>query len=49
MIFPSEGPGLEIVIANPKRNEIHPIARVELHLIPIVYETVVPLPPAGSA
>jgi hypothetical protein len=43
------GPGLEIVVANPKRNEIHAIARVELHLIPFVVDNVVPLPPAGSA
>jgi hypothetical protein len=49
MIFPTEGPSLEIVIAHAKRNEVHAIARVEVYLIPIVYETVVPLPPAGEA
>jgi hypothetical protein len=49
MIFPTEGPSLEIVIAYAKRNEVHAIARVEVYLIPIVREMVVPLPPAGSA
>jgi hypothetical protein len=49
MIFPTEGPGLEIMITNPKRNEVHAIARIELKFIPMVVEYEVPLPPAGSA
>jgi hypothetical protein len=49
MIFPIEGPGLEILITDPKRNEVHPIARIELHLIPFVVARPLPLPPAGSA
>jgi|HubBroStandDraft_5_1064220.scaffolds.fasta_scaffold45195_1 hypothetical protein len=48
-IFPDEGPGLEIMITNPKRNEIHPIARVPIHDIPVYAEHALPLPPAGSA
>lgn len=48
-IFPTDGPGLEIMITNPKRNEVHTIARVELHRIPQVVGHMVPLPPAGSA
>jgi hypothetical protein len=48
-IRPAEGPGLEILVADQKRNEAHAIARVELHLIPIVTIDDAPLPPAGSA
>ncbi len=43
------GPGLEIVVINTKRNEIHPLARVEINLVPIAQANTVPLPPAGSA
>jgi hypothetical protein len=49
MIFPIEGPGLEILITDAKRNHVHPIARIELHLIPFVVPHALPLPPAGSA
>ena len=49
MIFPIEGPGLEILISDAKRNQFHPIARIELHLIPFVVPHALPLPPAGSA
>jgi hypothetical protein len=48
-IDPDDGPGLEIVVADSKRNEIHPIARVEIHLIPVAHEATAPLPPTGSA
>jgi hypothetical protein len=49
MIFPIEGPGLEILITDTKRNQVHSIARIELHLIPFVVPRALPLPPAGSA
>jgi hypothetical protein len=49
VIFPTEGPGLEIMITNPKRNEIHPIARVKIYDIPVYVEHAPPLPPAGQA
>jgi hypothetical protein len=46
---PADAPGLEIVVIESKRNEVHAIARVEIHLIPIARAPIVPLPPAGSA
>ena len=46
---PAEGPGLEIVVVEPKRNEIHAIARIEIQLVPVVHEARAPLPPTGSA
>lgn len=49
LIRPAEGPGLEILVADEKRNEAHAIGRVQLHLIPIVTLDDVPLPPAGHA
>lgn len=48
-IRPADGPGLEILVADEKRNEAHAIARVQIHLVPIVMIDDVPLPPAGSA
>jgi hypothetical protein len=44
-----QGPALEIVIACPKRNEIHAIARVPVGLIPVELVDVLPLPKAGTA
>lgn len=44
-----DGPGIEIVVVEPKRNEIHAIARVEIHLVPVAREPIAPLPPTGSA
>jgi hypothetical protein len=48
-IFPTAGPGLEIMITNPKRNEVHAIARVNIYDIPVVVSHMLPLPPTGSA
>lgn len=45
----SQGPGLEIVIACPKRNEMHAIARIPIRLIPVERIDPIPLQRAGSA
>jgi hypothetical protein len=44
-----EGPTLEIVVVASKRNEIHAIARVDVHLVPVTRAPIAPLPPTGSA
>lgn len=46
---PGDFPILEIVVVESKRNEIHPIARIDVHLVPVARDPIPPLPPTGSA